>query len=59
MKSNAVPEALRDVFASITGKKREELVSLEQLSTEQLTEISGGLQSEPKWKANIHSYSFN
>lgn len=57
MKDSAshIPEALRDVFSALTGKNRSELISLKQLSEEELKMVAGGRGYE----GNVHRYSLS
>lgn len=50
-----IPEALRDVFAKLTGKDRSELESLEQLSDDEIQRVAGATG----WGGNIHRYQTN
>lgn len=48
-----IPDALRDVFAKLTGKPRSEMATLQQLNEENIrvATISG-------WAGNVHRYGF-
>lgn len=48
-----LPEALCDVFAKLTGKNRNEMSSLDQLSESEIKSVSGARG----WDGNVYRYA--